>query len=362
MAELDRLKERLREIGEASRAGDAAGRDGRARGVRSASWTRPPRRPSWRTTRSRRPSSRPASGGTSRCCRPSLARVPEQASAAITRAVDAAIARSTDAVERIDASRPGGGPGNGGGGTAAPAAGSRRAADRRRRRPSRRPNPTARPTPKPKPTPQADARADGHARADDPGRRDDAEAARRTPDRTPRPTPDQGGPARASRRATDPRSAAVAARAATDRPGVSATLPRVTSGDHRIAPARRARGRTRLHRPGRTRAARPTSSDTAPPRSCSTSARARSRGSPVPSSRARSTRSSSATCIPDHFIDLVALRHYLHWEFRPARRVPGHRPGRSRGAAGRPPRRIPASRRRPWTSRTSRRASGRSAT
>jgi ribonuclease BN (tRNA processing enzyme) len=24
---------------------------------------------------------------------------------------------------------------------------------------------------------------------------------------------------------------------------------------------------------------------------------------------------------PDHFIDLVALRHYLYWEFRPARRV-----------------------------------------
>lgn len=24
---------------------------------------------------------------------------------------------------------------------------------------------------------------------------------------------------------------------------------------------------------------------------------------------------------PDHFIDLVALRHYLHWQFRPARRV-----------------------------------------
>lgn len=24
---------------------------------------------------------------------------------------------------------------------------------------------------------------------------------------------------------------------------------------------------------------------------------------------------------PDHFVDLVALRHYLHWEFRPARRV-----------------------------------------
>ena len=24
---------------------------------------------------------------------------------------------------------------------------------------------------------------------------------------------------------------------------------------------------------------------------------------------------------PDHFIDLVALRHYLHWEFQPARRV-----------------------------------------
>ena len=24
---------------------------------------------------------------------------------------------------------------------------------------------------------------------------------------------------------------------------------------------------------------------------------------------------------PDHFIDLVALRHYLHWQFKPARRV-----------------------------------------
>ncbi len=41
---------------------------------------------------------------------------------------------------------------------------------------------------------------------------------------------------------------------------------------------------------------------------------------------------------PDHFVDLVALRHYLHWEFRPPRRVrvlaPGDLRKRLDGVAG----------------------------
>ena len=46
-----------------------------------------------------------------------------------------------------------------------------------------------------------------------------------------------------------------------------------------------------------------------------------SRDSPRRSSRARSTRSSISHLHPDHFIDLVPLRHYLRWQFHPRRRV-----------------------------------------
>ena len=81
------------------------------------------------------------------------------------------------------------------------------------------------------------------------------------------------------------------------------------------------------------RPARRTSSGTARPPSCSTSARARSRGWRRRSSRARSTLVAISHLHPDHFIDLVPLRHYLRWQFHPARHVV--RSSRRRGLAGR---------------------------
>ena len=84
--------------------------------------------------------------------------------------------------------------------------------------------------------------------------------------------------------------------------------------------------------------ARPTSSGRRPPRSCSTLARDRSRG-------LRSARSGRLDAVvishlhPDHFIDLVALRHYLA-KLETPRRVRVHRAGGARRAPRRAPRRA----------------------
>lgn len=118
------------------------------------------------------------------------ARVPTTASAAITRAVDAAIARSTDAVQRIGANRPGGGQDDGAG-SGSPATPPRATKA-----------PTAEPTPEPDstatPKPEATRKPTVEPTATDQPQETPHPAAtpepRRTPDRTPKPKVDQGGP------------------------------------------------------------------------------------------------------------------------------------------------------------------------
>jgi hypothetical protein len=80
--------------------------------------------------------------------------VPEQASLAISRALDAALARSAAAVDRIDASRPDGGTdGSNDGGAGQPASGPAAPSNAPAAKPTAAPTPT--PTPKPKPTHEA---------------------------------------------------------------------------------------------------------------------------------------------------------------------------------------------------------------
>ena len=182
MAELDRLRERLREIGEASRSGDTWGvmaalaayesivEEASASAILSDDDV----------------AAAVLETGVGRnveVLRALAARVPATAGVAITRAVDAAIARSADAVERIHASRP-----ERRGQTMAPGVGLRtRHGPPRRRPPSQRRNPSvrrrpgrSRPTSRPpsrrRPrTPTADPRAAAdagpHAQAEgEPGR------------------------------------------------------------------------------------------------------------------------------------------------------------------------------------------------
>jgi hypothetical protein len=181
LAELDRLRERLREIGEASRAGDTSGlmaalaayesivEEASASAILSDDDV----------------AAAVLEAGVGRnveVLRALAGKVPTTAGIAISRAVDAAIARSADAVERINASRPGAGPDNGaGGGPANP--------PRATKAPTAEPTPesvsTATPkpkpthkaaTPKPTPTPTPTATPD----------------PKRTPDRTPKPRVNQG--------------------------------------------------------------------------------------------------------------------------------------------------------------------------
>ena len=150
VAELARLKERLREIAEASRAGDTAGATAALhayeRIVDQASASA--------ILADDEVAAAILVTGVARnveVLQALLSKVPEQASVAIARAVDAAIARSTDAVDRIHASQPRG-PGNnaGNGGPAADPT------PRPTKAPAAKPTaePTVRATPKPKPTPK----------------------------------------------------------------------------------------------------------------------------------------------------------------------------------------------------------------
>ena len=244
-------------------------------------------------------------------------RVPTNASAAITRAVDAAIARSTDA-RRADRREPSGrwtgrwrrtDGGGGHGSPAEPAARHRGADSRAHARIGEHGDAEA----------QADQEADRRA-ARPPTRRRARRMTRRHRSHRRRRTAHPG------RRRIDGRAAgrppgrrSTPRRRATDRPATR--LPCASDvRDDRIAAARRARGRTRLHRPGRRERGglpRATRSDLAP---------ARPRAGLVPATR-RALEPSSLDAVvishlhPDHFIDLVALRHYLHWQFKPARRV-----------------------------------------
>jgi hypothetical protein len=170
VAELERLKDRLREIAEATRDGDTAGA--------TAALT------AYETIVDEASASAILAGDDVAAAaletgvghnvgvlQALMARVPSHANAAISRAVDAAIARSADAVDRIHASRPNGDPNHAGGGhPAADPTPRATEAPTVRPTPNQTPEPTARPTavpnsPKPKPTPKA------------------------TPEATPQPTP-----------------------------------------------------------------------------------------------------------------------------------------------------------------------------
>jgi hypothetical protein len=161
VAELERLKDRLREIAEATRDGDTTGA--------TAALT------AYETIVDEASASAILAGDDVAAAvletgvghnvevlQALMARVPGHASVAISLAVDAAIARSADAVDRIHASRPAGGPNHNGGGhpaadptpraTEAPTA---KPTPKATAKPTATPRPTAVPaTAKPKPTPK----------------------------------------------------------------------------------------------------------------------------------------------------------------------------------------------------------------
>jgi hypothetical protein len=171
VAELDRLKERLRELGEASRAGDTAA----AMAALEAYETIVDQASASAILADDEVAAAVLQTGVGRnveVLQALIDRVPAYASVAISEALDAAIARSADAVERIGASRPPGAPGDGDD-HAQPAGGP---APKATKTPTAKPTaaPARDATPKPKPTPEP------------------------TPESTPKPTPshenDQGGP------------------------------------------------------------------------------------------------------------------------------------------------------------------------
>lgn len=175
VAELDRLRERLREIGEASRAGDTAG----AMAALAAYESIVEEASASAILAHDDVAAAVLETGVGRnveVLRALAAKVPDTAAAAITRAVDAAIARSADAVERIEASQPSGdGDGDGDGGAAPGPASPPRATTTPTPAPAgtttAKPKPTQKPaTPRPAATPRAAA----------------------TPDRTPKPRVNQG--------------------------------------------------------------------------------------------------------------------------------------------------------------------------
>ena len=188
VAELDRLAERLREISEASRSGDVAGMVAALAAyesiVEQASASA--------ILASDDVAAAVLETGVGRnveVLRALVTGVPATADAAITRAVDAAIARSTNAVERIGASRPDGGQGDGAG---SPPANPPQPTDAPTARPTPEPASTA--TPKPKPTHKPTATA-GPAATPEPAVNPEPAATpepKRTPDRTPKPRVNQG--------------------------------------------------------------------------------------------------------------------------------------------------------------------------
>ena len=153
VAELGRLRDRLREVGEADRAGDA-----RAAMIALAAYESILEQASASAILAGDDVAaavlETGVGRNVEVLRALAERLPTNASAAITRAVDAAIARSTDAVERIGASRPGGGQDGGGGQNGGGENGSPPnppyATEAPTAEPTPEPDSTA--TPKPKPT------------------------------------------------------------------------------------------------------------------------------------------------------------------------------------------------------------------
>lgn len=181
LAELDRLHERLREIGEASRSGDTWG----VMAALAAYESIVEEASASAILADDDVAAAVLEAGVGRnveVLRALAAKVPASAGIAITRAVDAAIARSADAVARIHASRPDGGPGNGAGGEPA---NPPRATKAPTAEPT--PEPVSTATPKPKPThkaatPKPTATPTPTATPD----------PNRTPDRTPKPKVNQG--------------------------------------------------------------------------------------------------------------------------------------------------------------------------
>lgn len=189
VAELGRLGDRLREAGEADRSGDAPG----AMAALAA----------YEAILEQASASAILAGddvaaavletGVGRnveVLRALAARVPTNASAAITRAFDAAIARSTDTVQRIGASRPGGGQDDGAG------SGSPQTPPRATKAPEAEPTPEPESTATPKPKATKKPAPEPTAENEPPGTPDPTARPepRRTPDRTPKPKVDQDGP------------------------------------------------------------------------------------------------------------------------------------------------------------------------
>jgi hypothetical protein len=160
IAELDRLKARLLEIGEASRAGDSAG-------VMAALQA-------YQTILDEASTSAILAGDEVAAAalqigvahnvevlQSLLGTVPSQADSAISKALDAAISRSTDAVERIGASRPPSAPGQDDGSAQPGADPAPTATSTPTAKPTATPTneATARPKPTPKATPEPTPRA-----------------------------------------------------------------------------------------------------------------------------------------------------------------------------------------------------------
>jgi hypothetical protein len=171
VAELDRLKERLRELGEASRAGDTAA----AMAALEAYKAIVDQASDSAILAGDEVAAAVLQTGVGRnveVLQALIDQVPEHARIAISEALEAAITRSADAIERIGASRPPAAPGDGDE-NAQPAVGT---GPKATRTPTAKPTaaPAREATPKPKPTPVA------------------------TPEATPKPTPshddDKGGP------------------------------------------------------------------------------------------------------------------------------------------------------------------------
>jgi hypothetical protein len=111
VAELDRLKARLLEIGEASRAGDSAGAMAALQAYQSI--VDEASRSAIQTGDEVAAAAlQTGVGHNLEVLQALLGNVPAHADSAISKALDAAIVRSTDAVERISASRPAGAPGH----------------------------------------------------------------------------------------------------------------------------------------------------------------------------------------------------------------------------------------------------------
>jgi len=181
VAELGRLGERLQEIAEASRSGDAAGATAALTAyediVVQASVSA--------ILAGDEVAAAVLETGVGRnvaVLQALAAKVPANASGAIGRAVEAAIARSADAIDRIGASRPGGGPGDGAG--SGPPGTDGGAKPHATKSPTSEPTPASgsTATPKPKPT---------HKATPEPTATPEVTA---TPEHTPKPREQQGVP------------------------------------------------------------------------------------------------------------------------------------------------------------------------